>query len=440
MTQLNNLDSEVLERYRKSFSDFEKTELCGQGAWLCPERRAAFESFEKKGFPGLKDEAWRYTPLENAKKILPQVSVSAAADQSLIAPYVLEPSWPRAVFINGLFQAGLSQGLDWNAGIKIMSLAEAVRSREPGVESNLRPWDKKPRSLTDLNTALFLDGIYLELGTDQSLKTPLQVLSLFSFSEREGTVNTRNIILARPGSHVAVIQTFAGTASYEYFANEVTEIQLSEKASLNHYVLQQGSRKGLLTARCEIRLGTSSSYKGSVLSADARFFRYETDAALNGPGAAVTLSGLYLTTGEELMDQNVLIEHRVPDCTSEQILKGIVDGRSRLVMRGKVHVFPDAQKTAASQTMRNLLLSPSAIVDAKPELEIFADDVKCSHGTAIGQLEDDSIFYLQSRGIGAEEARRILTRGFAMEIIEKIALDPLKRAAESALNTHFSAS
>jgi len=439
MTQLNNPDSEVLERYRKSFSDFEKTELQGQGAWLCPERRMAFESFEKIGFPGLKDEAWRYTPLENAKKIIPQVAVNADADQSVIAPYVLDASWPRAVFINGIFQAALSQGLDSNAGIKIMSLAEAVSRREPGVESILRSQDKKPRSLTDLNTALFLDGIYLELGANESLKKPLQILAVFSFSEGEGTVNTRHLMVAHPGSHASVIQTFAGTASCEYFANEVTEIHLSEKACFDHHVLHQGSRNGMLTARCEIALSAASVYKASIVSADARFFRYETDTALTGRGAAVTMNGLYLTTGRELMDQNVLIEHRVPECMSEQVLKGIVDGQSRLVMRGKVHVFADAQKTAAAQTMRNLLLSPSAVVDAKPELEIFADDVKCSHGTAIGQLEDDNVFYLQSRGIGTEEARRILTRGFAMEIIDKIELEPLRRAAESALNQHFSA-
>jgi len=439
MTQPRHLDSEVLTRYRQSFSDFEKLELCGPGAWLCPERRGAFESFEKKGFPGLKDEEWRYTPLENAKRIMPRGSGEMIADRSVIAPYVLDDTWPLAVFINGFFQQDLSRGLDSSKGIKIMSLAEAVRLREPGLEVCLKSPARKPRSLTDLNTALFTDGIFLELDAGQSLTKPLQILSLFSFSEQEGTVNTRNILLAKAGSQSAVVQTFAGLESYAYFANEVTEIHLSETAGLDHYVLHQGSRGGMLASRCEITLSAASVYKASIVSADAGFFRYETDAALNGRGAAVSLNGLYLTTGDELMDQNVLVEHRVPDCVSDQILKGIVDGRSRLVMRGKVHVFPDAQKTAASQTMKHLLLSPSAVVDAKPELEIFADDVKCSHGTAIGQLEDDSIFYLQSRGVGAEEARRILTRGFAMEIIDKIELEPLRRAAESALNQHFSA-
>jgi len=439
MTQTKLSEIEVLERYRQSFSDFEKSESRGPGAWLCPERREAFSRFEKQGFPGLSEEDWRYTQLESAKKIAPKNLSGSSADQSMIAPYVLDAAWPRAVFINGFFQAGLSQGLDSNAGIKVMSIAEAVRRREAGVELSLRPQSKKIRSLTDLNTALFSDGIYLELSANACLTQPLQVLSLFSYSEREGTANTRNVIVAMASSRGAIVQTFAGHEKNAYFANEVTEIFLSEKAELDHYVLQQGSRNGILTARCEIGLSASSRYDVSVLSSDTRFFRYETEAVLNGSGSAVSLNGLYLTAGEEFMDQNVLIEHRSPDCESAQILKGIVDGRSRLVMRGKVHVFPDAQKTAASQTMRNLLLSPSAVVDAKPELEIYADDVKCSHGTAIGQLEDDSIFYLQSRGIGAEEARRILTRGFAMEIIEKIKLEPLKRAAESALNQHFSA-
>lgn len=440
MIQSKDHENGVLELYRQSFSEFERTELAGPRAWFCPERREAFQSFEAKGFPGPKDDAWRYTSLESAKKIKPRCETALQSNQALIDPYILDASWPLAVFINGQFQPHLSERLEAHAGIKIMSLAEAMCRREPGIENYLKMKDRKSRALTDLNTALFSDGIYLALDEGAVLRKPLQILALFAFSGGEGTVHTRNMIAACAGSRGAVVQTFAGTDANAYYANEVTEIHLADSAVLDHYVLQQGGGShGMLTARCETRLESASVYRPTVLSADVSFFRYETDVSLQGLNAAVTLNGLYLTTGRELMDQNVLIEHQVPECTSEQILKGIVDGNSRLVMKGKVHVFPDAQKTAASQTMRNLLLSPSAVVDAKPELEIFADDVKCAHGTAIGQLEDDSIFYLQSRGIGTEEARRILTRGFAMEIIEKIELEPLRLVAEGALNRHFSA-
>ncbi len=437
MTDTKTPENETLENYRRSFEAFEKTELCGEGGWLCPERRSAFQRFEQNGFPGSKDEEWRYTRLESVKKMVPKSAATASVDLKTMEPYVLDPAWPRAVFVDGVYQPALSAGLEDQKGLRVMSLAEALRRHEPQLASGLREARLKPRALTDLNTAFFTDGIEIQLAAGTHLEKPLQVLSLFLFAEGERAIHPRNLILAGPGSRAAIIQSFAGIGSNSYFSNGLTEVRLSEKARLDHYVLQQGGSQGFQTARGEIWLEKESRYETFMVSADTPFFRYEIDAVLAGRQAGLQLHGFYLTAGNEHVDQNVLIEHRVPECTSGQVMKGILDGHSRLVVRGKVHVYPDAQKTDAQQTMKNLLLSRDATADAQPQLEIYADDVKCTHGTAIGQLEDDAIFYLKSRGIEADEARRILTRGFAMEVLEKIPLEPVRRAAEAALGAHF---
>lgn len=428
-------DDPTLNLYREGFEVFQKSEACG-GEAVCHERREAFERFMQKGFPAGGDE-WRYTRLEGVKTI----PVGSASPQSMsreaLSPYSLDPAWPTAVFIDGVFHEDLSQGLETQPGLKVESFSRALRRLDKGCLSMVQASTLKPRPLTDLNTAFFSDGLCIRIEQGAKISQPLHILSFFSFQQAEGTIHPRHTIEAHENSEAILVQSFVGLGSRQYFSNTLMDVRLSQGARLDHYVLQQGSETGIQTARCEVSLAEKSAYQTTIFASDTASFRHETDAQLKGQSASVRLQGLYLTDGTEQIDQSVLIEHQVPECTSEQIIKGILDGRSRLSVRGKVHVYEDAQKTDAQQSIRTLLLSPDAVANALPQLEIYADDVKCSHGTAIGQLEDDFVFYLKSRGIGEKEARRILTRGFAMEIIDRIVLKPVRAAAEKALNAHF---
>ena len=252
-------------------------------------------------------------------------------------------------------------------------------------------------------------------------------------------VHPRHLISAGADSEAAVVQSLAAPSGYAFFNNTLTQIKIGDRARLDHYLFAQTNTTGFHVLRNEASLGVKSSYRAFIFASDTRFFRNETVIDLKSAQGNAQVDGLFLTDRKEHMDQVVLIQHRAPEGTSRQMLKGIAQGASRLAVNAKVYVHPGAQKTDAEQTLKNLLLSPDAVVDARPQFEIFADDVKCSHGAAIGQLEDDLIFYLKSRGIGESEARKILTRGFASEVIEKFELPGIRQAAEKALGEYFSA-
>jgi len=258
------------------------------------------------------------------------------------------------------------------------------------------------------------------------LQAPIHLLFVSSAPGNATLSQPRNLIVLGAGSQATVVETYAGLSDEVYFTNVVTEIVLGDNASLDHYKLQEEGARAFHIALTQVHHGRESRFTSHSIALGAALARNDVRALFATEGSECTLNGLYMATGKQHLDNRTLIDHQSPRCTSRELYKGVLDGQSRGVFSGRVLVRHDAQKTDASQTNKNLLLSDEALVDTKPQLEIFADDVKCAHGAAVGQLDEDALFYLRSRGIGQEAAKSLLTYAFASEMVNLIPLAPLR--------------
>jgi len=284
-----------------------------------------------------------------------------------------------------------------------------------------------------LNTAFFADGVYLELPRGLVLARPLEMVFLATGSGAGPIVaHLRNLIVLGEASQAAVIETYSGLAA-TYFTNVVTEVAACPAAVLDHYKLQRESREAFHMATFQLHGDRDGNLSSHSISLGGGLVRNDINAWLDGPGIECILNGLYLADGRQLVDHHMRVEHAKPHCASHELYKGILDGRARSVFNGLIHVHPGAQKTDAKQSNRNLLLSADAIANSNPQLEIFADDVKCTHGSTVGQLDADAVFYLRSRGIGKDAARSLLTYAFASDIVQRIKVEPLRRHLEEFL-------
>jgi Fe-S cluster assembly protein SufD len=258
------------------------------------------------------------------------------------------------------------------------------------------------------------------------LPAPIHLLFISTGQRKPTLSQPRNLIVLGVGSQATLVETYAGLSDEVYFTNAVTEVVLGDGARLDHYKLQEESARALHIALTQVHHGRDSRFTSHSVALGAELARNEVRALLASEGSECTLNGLYMATGKQHLDNRTLIDHQSPRCTSRELYKGVLDGQSRGVFSGRVLVRHDAQTTDASQTNKNLLLSDEALVDTKPQLEIFADDVKCAHGAAVGQLDEDALFYLRSRGIGQESAKSLLTYAFASEMVNLIPLAPLR--------------
>jgi Fe-S cluster assembly protein SufD len=331
----------------------------------------------------------------------------------------------RVVFVNGRYRPELSSRAP--DGAFIGSLGTAIAERpEPVLREVARHADWQRDALTALNTAFIQDGAFIHLPAGAVLERPIHLLYLSTSPEKPALTQPRNLIVAGANSQATVVETYAGLADDVYFTNAVTEVVLGENARLDHYKLQEESARAFHIALTQVHHGRDSRFTSHSVALGAALARNELRALFAAEGCECTLNGLYMATGKQHLDNRTLIDHKSPRCTSRELYKGVLDGQSRGVFSGRVLVRQDAQKTDASQTNKNLLLSDDAVVDTKPQLEIFADDVKCAHGAAVGQLDENALFYLRSRGIGQEAARSLLTYAFASEMVNLVPLGPLR--------------
>jgi Fe-S cluster assembly protein SufD len=308
-----------------------------------------------------------------------------------------------------------------------MTLTRALAEHTAQVEAHLgrhASCDQEP--FTALNTAFMQDGAFIYLPRNAIVEGPIHLL-FFSTGREEPTVaHPRVLVVAEPGSQAQIIESYAGLAEALYFTNAVTEIAAGEGAVIDHYKIQRESRQAFHVSDLRVREARDVRFRSTCFTLGGRLVRNHAHTALHGEGIDSTLNGLYLTDGRQHVDNHTLIEHLQPRCASHEYYKGILGGGSTGVFRGQILVHQAAQKTDAYQANRNLLLSDEADIDTKPQLEIHADDVKCSHGSTVGQLDQDAIFYLRSRGIDAEEATRILTRAFAGEIVARVRIEAVR--------------
>jgi Fe-S cluster assembly protein SufD len=423
---------EPIERWLAHFRSLEAAGLAAD--WLAPVRREAIERFASRGFPTTKDEDWKYTNVEPVVRI-PWTPVFAATPNAVQSRAVerlgLGVAGTRLVFVNGHFSRALSS-VPPPGGAHAGSLAEVTTGARELVAAHFARHAGPDRTaFAALNAAFALDGAFVHVPDGCECEEPMQLV--FLSSAAEAVSHPRVLVVLGRSSRATLVETYGAAAAGASLTNTVVEIVLDDGAALDHVKLLADGRAAAHVALTEVVQGRDSRYRSWSLAFGASFARNDLGVLLDGEGAACSLDGLYLASGNELVDNHTRIDHAKPRGTSRELYKGILDGRSRAVFNGKVIVRPGAQKTDAQQTNKNLLLSDRAEVDTKPELQIHADDVKCSHGAAIGQLDPDAVFYCKSRGMDETTARRTLTWGFANDVVRRISIAPLRDAIDARL-------
>jgi Fe-S cluster assembly protein SufD len=423
--------------YLSGFSRFEMEQGKAAPPWLHALRATAIDRFAERGFPGPRDEEWRFTPLAPLLQVRFQLAVSR--DSGPAASALEEFGFDagdahRLVFVNGRFSPDLSKTGTLAKGVFAGNLEDALR-RNPGqVHAQLTKHARfEEAPFAALNTAFLRDAAVVLLPKNAVVNEPIHLIFVAVGEEEPTASYPRTLIVAGVNSQATVVQSYVSPADAVYFTNAVTEIVADEGAVLNHCKVQRESRRAFHLETLQIRQGRASKFFSSNITLGGGWVRNEIGVGLTGEGGECTLNGLYFGNDHQLIDNHTVIDHAMPHCASHELYKGILDGKARGVFNGKIFVRQDAQKTDAKQTNKTLLLSDDATINTKPQLEIYADDVKCTHGATVGQLSAEAIFYLRARGIGLEEARSLLTYAFANDVVGKIPVEPLRRQLEKML-------
>ena len=431
------------EAFERELAAMAETTGTAEPAGLQLLRRQAISAFARLGFPTLRQEEWRATNVAPIVRTsftrVPGDTEPADVPAEALEPLVFDAA-VRLVFVDGRFAPRLSMTDDATelpAGAFIGSLAEALLRVPQLVEPHLAQharFDNHP--FVALNTAFLRDGAFVYLPRGAVLEKPVHLLFMASGTETAATVSyPRNLIVAGENSQIKLVETYAGLGTYLTCA--VTELVVGPGAVVDHYKVQRESVDAFHMATFQIEAQRACAPSSHSISIGGGIVRNDVNALLDGEGIDCILNGLYLAEGRQLVDNHMRVEHAKPHCSSHELYKGILDGKARAVFNGLIHVRHGAQKTDAKQSNRNLLLSSDAIANSNPQLEIFADDVKCTHGSTVGQLDEDAVFYLRSRGIGKEAARSLLTYAFASDIVERIKVEPVRRDLEEFLFTRL---
>lgn len=384
-------------------------------------RAAAARRFAELGFPTTKDEEWRFTnvaPIANTR-FVEAPAPAGLPEEARERAETLRWGGLRLVFINGRFAPELSS-VRLPKGVVAGSLLAANGT---AAQHLARYAHYEEHAFVAWNTASFPDGAYVEIPKGVVLEEPIELLFLTVGAEAPVVAHPRALIVVGPQSQASIVEVYAG-AGGQYLTNAVTEIVAADGAVVDHYRLQLENERAFHVSTVQAQIGRDTNLSTFSIALGAGLGRHEVNTVL-AEGASAWLNGLYVIGGAQHTDHHTVIDHARPHGTSYELYKGILDGRSSAVFNGRIIVRKDAQKTDSKQTNKNLVLSEDATINTKPELRIFADDVRCTHGATIGQLDPDAIFYLESRGIAQEEARELLTHAFARDLIERIRFQPL---------------
>ena len=423
--------------YQSRFADFEQN-LNGEAQSPVHQlRRDAIAHFTATGFPTNRDEEWRFTNIAPLTRI--DFELAAKTDEPAtanIAP--LRYGLPGPVFVDGHFAPSLSQLDALPQGVVVKNLRAAF-NEDADLVSRYIGQDamSKEQAFTALNTAFVQDGVLIYLPQGTVLDTPLHTLFLSTGAKANAVSHPRVLLVAEAHAGATLVESYAGLGVEVYLTNSVCEINVGENASIDHYRVQREAPTAFHISATHVREARSARFRSTSITLGGSLTRNHVHTALMGEGIDSTLNGLYIENGSQHVDNHTLIEHAQPNCQSHEFYKGVLDDEASGVFRGKIHVHQAAQKTDAYQANQNLLLSDSAKIDTKPQLEIYADDVKCSHGATIGQLDADAIFYLRSRGIGHREAVRVLTRAFVGEVLDRVRIDGLRDELDRLVTERF---
>jgi Fe-S cluster assembly protein SufD len=432
--------------YRQAFRSQQESPPEPRIWWLDQLRESAMDRFEELGFPSVKEEEWKYTNVTPIARIdfKPLASTETAAGgsetEALASFGSVEAEGSQLVFVNGILRNELSSVTALPEEVTVIDLSAAIadqRFAEITRKHLGRQADYVANGLVALNTAFISRGAFINIPRGVVVSAPINLLFITDGSQ--AAIFPRVLVVAGENSSASVIENYVSTRDTQYFTNAVVELALASGARIEHYKVQRESTEAFHVATTMADLGPNATYDSTTITFGAALSRHDIAVTMDHEGAECWVDGLYLVTANQHTDTHSVIDHKKPHCTSHQLYKGILDGKSRAVFNGKIFVRHDAQKTDAMQTNKNLLLSNEARVDTKPQLEILADDVKCAHGAAVGQIDEDELFYLETRGIHHDLARNLLTYGFAEEVIGKIKIDSIRAQLDEAVLNRLNA-
>ena len=417
----------AVERLVEAYRAFAANGASGAPAWLKELRDGAIARFDALGFPTTKQEAWRFTNVASITDTTFELAHPASRVPRLeeIQPFLLGDG-PRLVFVNGFLVRSLSTPV--SDGVRLDGLAQALVDSPDLVRQHLGRYAAfAERPFAALNTAFVRDGAFVHVPAKATVDDPIQLLFLATAGDGAHLVtHPRNLIVLEREARATVVETYAALGEGVYWTNAVTEVVAGDGARADCYRVQRESDRAYHVAVTEVHQGRDTTVNVHAVSFGAALARHDLRGTLAGPGGYLILNGLYVLTGDQHADHHTAIDHAAPHCESHEYFNGVLDGRSRGIFNGRIIVRPGAQKTDSKQTNNNLLLSGEAHADSQPQLEIYADDVKCTHGSTVGPLDPKALFYLESRGIGEVEARRLMTYGFAAEILNRMDVAPLR--------------
>jgi Fe-S cluster assembly protein SufD len=435
------LNTKGTEPYLSAFESYQKNGVGVGPGWLKQLRESAIASFAKLGFPTARNEDWKYTSVdpiasttfERVKQSDGEVAADAIAELAFIPARSA-----RLVFIDGIYSPRLSELAGLPRGVRVESLAEALRRDDEVLRSQFSRYARhQQQSFVALNTAFVADGALIVFAKGQVVEEPIYLVFVSTAGAHNVVSHPRNLIFADEGSQARIVQSHVGIADGVYFSNAVTELVGREGAAIDYYVLQREGKGGYHIGTLEAQLSRQCTLAAHTITLAGSLVRNDLRVVLNGEGSECILNGLYVLDAKQHVDNHTEIEHCMPHAKSHELYKGILGGHARGVFNGKILVHKDAQKSDARQTNKNLLLSANALVNTKPQLEIHADDVKCSHGSTVGQLDRDALFYLRARGIGLRDAQSLLSYAFASEVISKVKIASLRARLDDYLLNKF---
>ena len=436
--------SNHLENYAESFRGLEKSGAMREPAWLRKLRQEGFARFGEAGFPTIRDEDWRFTNISALARTPFRLvrNGHSLPSRTDIEAYRIAGACCQLVFVDGRFAPGLSSAGKLPAGVMASSLAEAIASNPGAVEPHLGRYLNIQRdAFCALNTAFIEDGGYVHVGKGVVAEEPIHLLFV-SVARDVPTMNhPRNLIVAEENSQATILEDYVSLGEapkgWRALSNTATEIVAGDHAVVSHYMIEREDVRAFNVSTLRIQQGRGADTASHSLLLGGALVRNNVHPVLAGEGGECLINGLFIGGGRQHLDNYMLVEHASPHCGSRQFYNGILDARAHGVFHGRIIVHKDAQKTDAKQTNRNLLLSDNAQIDTKPQLEIYADDVKCTHGATIGQMEENALFYLRTRGIDEASAHGLLLEAFAGECLDRMKEGPARTHVEALIRGHL---
>jgi Fe-S cluster assembly protein SufD len=430
--------TEQLGTYLERFTEFQKRAAGRELPWLRKLREGAFARFCEVGFPTTHDEDWRFTNVSAIAKTSFELSRDAKVTKQEVEQFGIAGIGCELVFVNGRFSRELSAIGQLPAGVSVNSLAEEISANSTSVESHLgRYLDVQRDAFSALNTAFAEDGGYVHVRRGVVLTDPIYLLFISTAVDKPLMSHPRNLIVIENEAQATIVEDYVSIGKDAAFSNTATELVAGENAMVSHYMIEREHRQAFNISTLRIQQGRSANVSSHSVLLGGGLVRNNVHPVLGGEGGECLINGLFIGNGRQHLDNYMQVEHASPHCASRQFYNGILDDHAHGVFHGRIIVHKDAQKTDAKQTNRNLLLSDDSRIDTKPQLEIYADDVKCTHGATIGQIEENALFYLRSRGIDEISARKLLLLAFANECLDRMAPGVARDHVQRLIQAHL---